>query len=280
MKILVDSCCDLSNELRARTQAAVAPLTITIDGEDYVDDGTVDIPSYLAKMSASKKTPRSACPSPDTYARDIERAQDACFVVTLSSKLSGSHNAAALGANLAKESCPGKPVHVFDSESASAGETYLALMLRDLIDAGRSFEEIVSAVEDKIRTMHTVFVLDTLDNLVKNGRLNKAIALIAGVLSIRLLLSDDGSGDIKLLGKARGIKGALAQMVDTCRKHTEGLAAGSQRLVLSYCNCLERANQVAAMIREKCPAIGEIVLTPTSALSSMYAGDGGIVIAY
>ena len=201
-------------------------------------------------------------------------------MVTLSSKLSGSHNAAALGANLAKESCPDKPVHVFDSESASAGETYLALMLRDLIDAGRSFEEIVSAVEDKIRTMHTVFVLDTLDNLVKNGRLNKAIALIAGVLSIRLLLSDDGSGDIKLLGKARGIKGALAQMVDTCRKHTEGLAAGSQRLVLSYCNCLERANQVAAMIREKCPAIGEIVLTPTSALSSMYAGDGGIVIAY
>ena len=280
MKILVDSCCDLSNELRARTQAAVAPLTITIDGEDYVDDGTVDIPSYLAKMSASKKTPRSACPSPDTYARDIGRAQDACFVVTLSSKLSGSHNAAALGANLAKESCPDKPIHVFDSESASAGETYLALMLRDLIDAGRSFEEIVSAVEDKIRTMHTVFVLDTLDNLVKNGRLNKAIALIAGVLSIRLLLSDDGSGDIKLLGKARGIKGALAQMVDTCRKHTEGLAAGSQRLVLSYCNCLERANQVAAMIREKCPAIGEIVLTPTSALSSMYAGDGGIVIAY
>ena len=69
-------------------------------------------------------------------------------------------------------------------------------------------------------------------------------------------------------------------MVDTCKKHTEGLTAGSQRLVLSYCNCLERANQVAAMIREKCPAIGENVMTPTSALSSMYAGDGGIVIAY
>ena len=69
-------------------------------------------------------------------------------------------------------------------------------------------------------------------------------------------------------------------MVDTCRKHTEGLAAGSQRLVLSYCNCLERAQQVQQMIREKCPAIGEIVITPTSALSSMYAYDGGIVIAY
>jgi len=280
MNILVDSCCDLSDDLRGRTRAAVAPLTITIDGEDFVDDGTVDIPAYLAKMSASRETPRSACPSPDLYAGDIARAQDACFIVTLSSKLSGSHNAAVLGANLAKETCPDKPVHVFDSESASAGETYLALMLRELIDAGRSFEEIVSAVEKKIRSLHTVFVLDSLDNLVKNGRLNKAIAIIAGVLSIRLLLSDDGEGSIKLLGKARGIKGALSQMVETCRRHTEGLAAGSQRLVLSYCNCRERAEQVVAMIREKCPAIGEIVVTPTSALSSMYAGDGGIVIAY
>ena len=98
MKILVDSCCDLSAELRARTKAAVAPLTITIDGEDFVDDGSVDIPSYLAKMRASKETPRSACPSPDAYAGDIASAQDACFVVTLSSKLSGTYQSAVLAA--------------------------------------------------------------------------------------------------------------------------------------------------------------------------------------
>lgn len=280
MNILVDSCCDLSDALRAKTQAAIAPLTITIDGEDFVDDGSIDIPPYLAKMSNSKVPPRSACPSPDLYANHIEQAQGSCFVVTLSSKLSGSHNAAMLGAQMALETCPQKQVHVFDSKSASAGETYLALMLRDLIDAGHSFEEIIATVEQKIRSLHTVFVLDTLDNLVKNGRVSKAVALIANVLSIRLLLSDDGNGAIKMLGKARGIKGALAQMVETCRKHTEGLAAGSQRLVLCYCNCRERAENVVSMIREKCPAIGEIVMTPTYGLSSMYAGDGGIVIAY
>lgn len=100
------------------------------------------------------------------------------------------------------------------------------------------------------------------------------------MLSIRLLMSDDGHGAIKNISKARGIKGALTQMVETCRKHTEGLAAASQRLVISYCNCPERARQVRDMIREKCPAIGEIVMTPTSALSSMYANDGGVVIAY
>lgn len=280
MMILADSCCDLSPELLKKTQARVAPLTITIDDTHYVDDGTVDIPPYLAAMKASKNPVRSACPSPDLYAEDIKAADGDCFIITLSSKLSGSHNAAVLGVQLAEEDMPEKKVHVFDSESASAGETYLALMIHDLIAAGKSFEQIVETVEEKIRSMHTLFVLDSLDNLVKNGRISKAVALLANVLSIRLLMSDDGHGAIKNISKARGIKGALTQMVETCRKHTEGLAAASQRLVISYCNCPERARQVRDMIREKCPAIGEIVMTPTSALSSMYANDGGVVIAY
>ena len=280
MTILADSCCDLSPELLKKTQAKVAPLTITIDDTHYVDDGTVDIPPYLAAMKASKNPVRSACPSPDLYAEDIKAAEGDCFIVTLSSKLSGSHNAAALGAQLAEEDMPEKKVHIFDSESASAGETYLVLMIHDLIAAGKSFEQIVEIVEEKIRSMHTLFVLDSLDNLVKNGRISKTVALLANVLSIRLLMSDDGHGAIKNISKARGIKGALSQMVETCRKHTEGLAAASQRLVISYCNCPERARQVRDMIREKCPAIGEIVMTPTSALSSMYANDGGVVIAY
>lgn len=280
MTILADSCCDLSPELLKKTQAKIAPLTITIDDTHYVDDGTVDIPPYLAAMKASKNPVRSACPSPDLYAEDIRATEGDCFIVTLSAKLSGSHNAASLGVQLVQEDMPEKKVHVFDSESASAGETYIALMIHDLIAAGKSFEQIVELVEEKIRSMHTLFVLDSLDNLVKNGRISRTVALLANVLSIRLLMSDDGHGAIKNISKARGIKGALGQMVETCRKHTEGLAATSQRLVISYCNCPERARQVRDMIREKCPAIGEIILTPTSALSSMYANDGGIVIAY
>ena len=212
MMILADSCCDLSPELLKKTQARVAPLTITIDDTHYVDDGTVDIPPYLAAMKASKNPVRSACPSPDLYAEDIKAADDDCFIITLSSKLSGSHNAAVLGVQLAEEDMPEKKVHVFDSESASAGETYLALMIHDLIAAGKSFEQIVETVEEKIRSMHTLFVLDSLDNLVKNGRISKTVALLANVLSIRLLMSDDGHGAIKNISKARGIKGALKML--------------------------------------------------------------------
>ena len=280
MNIIVDSCCDLSPELQENVQAAGAPLTITIDDRHYVDDGSVQMVPYLNAMKASPNPARSACPSPARYMQEMLAAAGDCFVLTLSSRLSGSYNAAMLGREMALEAQPDKRIHVFDSESACAGETYLAMLLRDLIAAEKSFEEVIEAMNEKIRDLHTVFVLDSLDNLVKNGRMKKAAAAVANILSIRPVLSDDGTGGIKLIGKGRGMRGALAQMVETCRRQTEGLAARSQRLTLSYCNCLERAKQVREMIWEKCPAIGEIVLTPTSALSSMYAEDGGIVIAY
>ena len=105
MTILADSCCDFSPELLKKTQAKIAPLTITIDDTHYVDDGTVDIPPYLAAMKASKNPVRSACPSPDLYAEDIRATEGDCFIVTLSAKLSSSHNAASLAFSSRRRIC-------------------------------------------------------------------------------------------------------------------------------------------------------------------------------
>ena len=279
MSIVADSCCDLTETLRNEL-AGIAPLTITIDGKDYVDDGSVEMIPYLAAMKASPNPARSACPSPDCYAKSILSAPGDCFIITLSSRLSGSYNAAVIGQEMAAEFQPHKRVHVFDSKSACAGETYLTLLLRDLIAERRSFEDIIRIMQAKISTLHTVFVLDSLENLVKNGRMKKVAATVANLLSIRPVLSDDGAGGIRLIGKGRGMRNALSQMIEVCRTHTEGLADRSQRLTLSYCNCLKRAKEVRDLIWNRCPAIGEIIMTPTSALSSMYAEDGGIVIAY
>ena len=279
-KIIVDSSCDLDEALLERIQPAVVPLTLTIGEQDYVDDGGIDIPAFLGAMKSSETRAKSSCPSPALYMEQMLASAGDCYVITLSSRLSGSYNAAVLGREMALEADPGKRIHVFDSQSACAGETYLALLLHDLIGEGLSFEAVITAMNEKIRSLHTVFVLDSLDNLVKNGRMHKAAAFVANILSIKPVLSDDGEGSIKLAGKGRGSRGAIAQMVELCRKQTEAFAAHSQRLTLSYCNCLDRAREVRDAIQAKCPAIGEIFLTPTSGLSSMYAEDGGIVIAY
>ena len=183
-----------------------------------------------------------------------------------------------LGANLAQEEDEDLKIHVFNSRSASIGETLIVKKIVECEEAGMSFERVVETVELYISTQHTYFVLENLETLRKNGRLSKTKALVASALKIKPVMGATSEGDIVQLDQARGINKALMKMVDAIVNDAQHVE--NKTLAISHCNCPERAHQVRDMIREKCPAIGEIILTPTSALSSMYANDGGIVIAY
>lgn len=280
IQIIVDSCCDLSPELKERIRPKSVPLKVFVTGGgEYVDDGSVDIPTLIADMAASRKGSTSACPSVEEYASHM-RESDACFVVTLSSKLSGSYNAARVAMDMVLETEPDKKIHVFDSESASAGEALLALFLREKIDEGLSFDEIVSQANALIAKMKTLFVLEDLGNFIKNGRLKKVPGVLASILSLCPIMSDDGHGDIKLLLKVRGMQNSLQRLADAIGEFTANAAPKSIRLVLAACNCSERAEALKKLLFDKCPAIGEIFQVATGALSSMYANDGGVIVAF
>ena len=278
--LITDSCCELPDELKQRIRPDVAPLKVTvIGGGEYLDDGTVSIPELLADMAASRKGAVSACPSVDDFAVHMER-HDQCFVVTLSSKLSGSYNAARVAAELVLESHPHKKIHVFDSESASAGEALLVHFLHEKIEQGLTFEQIIPLANQKIATMKTMFVLEDLGNLLKSGRLKKLPGMIASALSLCPIMSDNGHGEIKLLDKARGIQNALRRLIDIIREHTAKENKQSITMMMTFCNCLERAEAFRAQILAVCPAIKNILMVPTGALSAMYANDGGIIVAF
>ncbi len=177
--IIADSCCDLTPALRRLLKVDIVSLTINVDGKQYVDDEALDTKRLLAEMKAYKGAPSTACPSPEAYAAAMEQ-YDACFVVTLSGNLSGSCNAARIGREMLLERCPRKKVHVVDSESASAGQTLLAMLLRDGIDSGRTFEAITEEITAFVARMQTRFVLEDLSNLVKNGRISRVAGLLGG----------------------------------------------------------------------------------------------------
>ena len=201
-------------------------------------------------------------------------------MVTLSGKLSGSYNAACVGREMVLERSPEKKIHIFDSESASAGETLIALMLRDRIDGGHSFEDIVAEMTAFIARMKTRFVLEDLSNLVKNGRISKVAGLLGGMLSLRPIMGDDGHGSIAAIEKVRGTQNAMRRLVELIAEGTREAAASSLTMVPSYCNCPERAMMLKKEFLEKCAALREVILVPTSGLSTVYAYDGGIVLAY
>lgn len=279
IQIIVDSCCDMTPALRNLLRVSVASLKIDIGENHYVDDENVDVKKMLADMKEHKEPPVTACPSPDEYAALMENAQDS-FVVTLSSKLSGSYNAACVAREMVLEKHPEKKIHVFDSESAAAGETLIALKLRDRIDGGRKFEEIVSEMKDFISGLRTRFVLEDLSNLVKNGRISKVAGLLGGVLALRPIMGEDGHGSIIALEKVRGTQKAMQRLVELIAESTQDAAAKSLTLVMSYCNCPERAMTLKKDFLEKCHALREVILVPTSGLSSVYACNGGIIVAF
>lgn len=279
VQIIVDSCCDVTDALRNVLGLSLASLKITVGEHFYVDDGTIDTVGLVADMKECRTAPTTACPAPEEYA-SLMGAADVSYVVTLSSKLSGSYNAACVGRDLALENDPAKKIHVFDSESASAGETRIALLLRDLIDGGMGFEAVVEKVSAFIAGMKTHFVLEDLGNLVKNGRISRTAGFVGTMLNVRPIMGENGHGEIIPLEKVRGTANAMRRLVELVAEETAHLPAASKLLVLSYCNCQERAVQLKKSFLEKCTAFKDVIMVPTGGLSTVYANDGGIVIAF
>ncbi len=279
IQLIGDSSCDCTPQLREELGLKIAPLKVTVGRLTFIDDERADVPALLQAMAANKDAAQSACPSPEEFARFMWGAEES-MVITLSSKLSGSYNAACIGRDLVLEEYPEKRIHIFDSESAAAGETQIALLIRRLEAAGDSFEQIVEKVEAKIAEMHTLFVLEDLGNFIKSGRIGKVIGVAASLLSICPIMSDDGHGDIRALAKVRGVENSLKKLVDIVREQTAPLPEKSVVPVLVYCNCPSRAENLRQSLLSACPAFSEIRLIPSGILSSMYANSGGVVLAY
>ena len=181
---------------------------------------------------------------------------------------------------MALEADPSLKICVLDSESASAGETRIVMLLRDLIDANLSFEEIEQRVRAFIAPMRTRFVLEDLSHLVKNGRISKMAGFVGTVLNLRPLMADNGHGEIVCLEKIRGTANAMKKLVEHVAAETADAARASLVLVLSYCNCAPRALELQRDLLASCAALKDVIMVPTGGISTVYADDGGVVLAF
>lgn len=274
-KVIVDSCGELTDEMKASGHFETASLSIDVDEYHIVDDESFDQQEFLKVVAASPNCPKSSCPSPERYVESYRSDAKRVYAVTLSAELSGSYNSAVLGKNLYHEEYGDKDIYVFNSRSASVGETLIALKIAECEEAGMNFEEVVQTVEAYIESQHTYFVLETLETLRKNGRLSGLKAVVATALNIKPVMGSTPQGDICQLGQARGIKKALAKMVEEVVKKAEN--PEEKTLAISHCNCKERAVMVKNLILEKIQP-KNVVILDTAGISSMYASDGGVIV--
>lgn len=268
-KIIVDSCADLTPEMADEFEITTVPLHLRLGQKEFMDDNNLDLNQFMQLMADCKEGAGSAAPSPASFA---DAMTDDGFVVTISSELSATYQSASLGADDAPAN-----VHVFDSKSASAGQTLIAVKLRELIANKLPKPQIIDSVNKFIDDMKTYFVIEKFDNLVKNGRMSALKGKIASVLNMKLLLGSDGAGKISLHAKARNTKQMLEKMVGFITE--SGRKTTGENLVISHVNNQSLAEQLASMVRERFD-FKKIFIVPTRGTSTLYANDQGIIVAF
>jgi DegV family protein with EDD domain len=249
------------------------PFHINIAGESIVDDDTLSVPVLLQKMKACTERMTSSCPSPYDFKQAFVNAGKS-FAVTISSKLSGSFSSALIGAQMAREE--GAETHVFDSQSAVCGEVLIAYKIRELLNNGEPRGTVIETITRFIDDMKTLFVLDDVSNLVKNGRMSKIAGALVSMLGIKPLLGAK-DGEIELCGKVwrdQSVADRLLDAIAECGRVIDG-----DDLVIAHCNNPTLAEELLEKAKRRF-RFGKTRIIETRGLSSFYACDKGVVLSF
>ena len=274
-KIVADSSCDLNEELESKMDVSLVPFRIDIDEASFIDDENIDMKNLVSTMKASPNPIKSSCPSPGDFKERYLDA-DSVFVVTISKELSGTYNSAILARDMMLEEMKEKFIHVFNSRSASVGETLTAIKIKECIEKKMPNEQIVEKVEQYIDDMKTFFISDDLSNLIKNGRISKTQGLIANILNIKPIMKATDDGNIESVEKIRGSKKAFKRLAELIAE--SGVKFEERILAISHTNALQKALDIKedlAGLKFK-----DVVIVETKGLSAVYVNDGGIIVSY
>lgn len=275
-KIVVDSGSSL-RQLDTKNETInfeIVPLMINIGKDVFIDSPDIDIADFLTKLKETNQSTSSACPSPEVYANRFA-GYDNVICFTISSELSGSFNSASLGRDSAIEQNPDANIHIFDSRSAGAEMDLLAQKAAELIDEDLSFDEVVSKLNEYHQNLDTAFLLESVDNLVKNGRVSKLLGQMIGLLGIRLIGNRTPEGTIQLAHKSKGQKRGLKTLINELK--SKGYNGG--KIGINHVMNIDVVNAFKEEILKEYPsAVFDIRLT--SALCSYYAEHNGMIIGF
>jgi len=274
-KIVADSSCDLNADLSAKMDVSLVPFKIDIDNESFVDDANIDMEKLVTTMLASPNPVKTSCPSPGDFKETYEDGENV-YVVTISKELSATYNSAILAKDMILEEKKDKFVHVFNSKSASVGETLTAIKIKECIDEKLSNKEIVEKVEDYIEKMMTFFISEDLSNLIKNGRITKSAGLIANVLNIKPIMKATDDGNIEAVEKVRGSKKAFKRLAEIIGE--TGVNFEDRVIAISHANALDKALELKEDLKKL--NFKDVIIVETKGLSTVYVNNGGIIVSF
>ena len=269
-RIVVDSSANMAGEPAVYS----VPLKIITDTKEYIDDVNLNTAAMVWDLKTYTGKSSTACPSPQDW---LEAFGDAPYVfcIAITSNLSGSCNAANIAKADYEQAFPDRKVYVVDSLSTGGEMELIAEKIQELMEAGHSFEEICENIKDYQQHTGLMFMLESMQNLANNGRVNKIVAKAAGILGIRAVGRASDVGTLEPLEKCRGEKKAIAALAD--HMVSRGYEGGKMRI--SHCLNLAAAETLKANILAAYPD-ADVQIRPTGGLCSFYAEKGGMIIGF
>ena len=249
------------------------PLKIITAKAEYVDDAALDVENMVNEIKETKGKSGTSCPNIGDWLASFEGA-DIIFAITITSKLSGSYASATEAGKIYMDAHPGAKVFVVDSLSTGPEMRLIMEHIREKMLLEESFEEIRDSVIEYQNKTHLLFSLCSLTNLARNGRVNPAVAKIAGVLGIRVLGAAT-EGVLDPLHKIRGEAKTIEAMYDEMKNR--GFCGGKVRI--AHCFNPGFAESIKELILAEFPET-DLMIEPNGALCSFYAERGGVLIGF
>ncbi|MBW3113221.1 MULTISPECIES: DegV family protein [Bacillaceae] len=274
IKIVTDSTVDLTDEVVKELDIHVVPLSISIDGETYLDRVDLSPLSFIEKMKSSKELPKSSQPPAGSFVElydELGKDGSSVLSIHMTGNMSGTVRSAESAADMSSSD-----VTVVDSRFISKGLAFQVIEAAKLAKAGKSMQQILEAIEE-IRSNTKLFVVvDTLENLVKGGRIGKGRAMIGSLLNIKPIASLEGAEYTpvaKVRSHSQVVKYLTAQFVEDVKGKT------IRGVGLVHADGLNLAQSLKAKIIEK-TGYDQIDITPTTPIISTHTGIGAIGFMY
>jgi len=272
VKIVADSSADLYSY--EGFPFASAPLKIVTAEREWVDDERLDVDEMVEYLLGYNGKSGSACPAPAEWLEAFEDCEEV-YCVTITSNLSGSYNSAHIAAEEYMAQYPERKVHVFDSLSTGPEMHLIIDEIARLCREGKSFEDVVSGVNEYMKRTGLVFLLESMQNLANNGRCSRLAAKAAGVLNIRPLGKASDVGTLEMLQKPRGEKRAVAATYSTMAE----LGYKGGKVYIAHCMNPSVAEKLREAIVADFPE-AELDIYRCGGLCSFYAEKGGMLVGF
>lgn len=276
-KVLVDSSSDLPKDKAASAGIITVPMPVTVDGKTYLEGIDLQTDDFYAQFDSFKELPKTSQPNLNTLLECYEQVLaegNEVVAIHLSSGLSSTVSTARMVREMT--SAPER-VHVIDSLGASFGYGLLALSAGEIIQSASSWQEAEEKILECRQSMRYIFTLDTLEYLVKGGRVSKSAGFIGGLLDVKPVLHITSEGYIEPFAKVRTRRGAIRKLVDIMEqeiRHPE-----EQIIGISHSACLNEANILAQEIRDRLK-VKDIWISKIGCVVGSHTGPGTLALFY